>query len=88
MNKMYEEIEACKTEKQLKEVLNKYDIKVVRDDSEEFGTVSVWIDENTRIYKPYRRKGTPEPFMKVQKWQRIEAKYSGAPMFSNNPSMF
>lgn len=70
-------IESCRTANQVRKILDKNHIRIIRDNTEEMGAFSVWIDETTRIYKPYRSKT-----MKVQTWTRQETiKYSGIPTF-------
>ena len=70
-------IELCKTEKDLKAVLKKYGLKIIRDESEERGYTTIWISETTRIYKPY---GWDK--MRVQYWRPKEKMvYSGIPTF-------
>ena len=68
-------IEQCTTKKQAMKILKENHIDIIKDDSEEVGGFSVWIDELTRIYKPVRGK------MKVQRWYKTEFKYSGIPVF-------
>ena len=68
-------IESCKTKKQVMEILKRNNIKIIRDNSDEVGCFSVWIDELTRIYKPMHRN------MKVQTWKIISMSYSGVPVF-------
>ncbi|MBR1561214.1 MAG: hypothetical protein IJ646_13335 [Clostridia bacterium] len=51
-------------------------IKVVRNDSEEVGCFSIWLDDTTRIYKPHKSKT-----MKVQNHSKVEMKYSGIPVY-------
>ena len=69
------EIESCKTATQVKTVLRKNKLKIVKEDGH--GKLfSIWIDDETRIYKPYKSKT-----MKVQKWQKIKLEYSGIPTF-------
>ena len=86
--KLKEKIEKCKTERQDRRVLAENRIRIIRDDTEEIGRFSVWIDSTTRIYHPYKRVGRPA-YMKVQKWQRGgKMTYSGAPMFSARDSYF
>lgn len=70
------EIELCRTPKQVYNVLKKYGRKIQRDDSDDVGTFSIWIDDVTRIYKPHKRKT-----MSFQKWQKVQIKYSGVPTF-------
>lgn len=69
------QIEKCKTKKQVMEILRKNHIDILRDNSEEVGSFSIWIDEFTRIYKPLHRN------MKVQTWRKIDMNYSGVPVF-------
>ena len=86
--KLKEKIERCTTERQCRKVLAENGIQISRDDTEEMGRFSVWIDSTTRIYHPYKRAGRPA-YMKVQKWQRGgKMTYSGAPMFSARNSYF
>lgn len=69
------QIEKCKTKKQVVDILKKNNISIVKDDSDEVGCFSIWIDEFTRIYKPFRQN------MKVQKWRKVDVNYSGVPVF-------
>ena len=68
-------IEQCKTRKQVMEILKQNNIRIIRDNSEEVGCFSVWIDEFTRIYKPLHMN------MKVQAWSKVDMNYSGVPVF-------
>ena len=70
--KLKEKIEACTTEKQVRRVLAENGMlrQIVRDDTEEIGRFSVWIDDLTRIYHPHRRAGERKVHMVVQKWHR------------------
>ena len=70
-----QQIEKCKTKKQVMEILKRNNIKIIRDNSDEVGCFSVWIDELTRIYKPMHRN------MRVQTWQKVNMNYSGVPVF-------
>lgn len=70
-----QQIESCKTKKQVMEILKRNNIKIIRDNSDEVGCFSVWIDELTRIYKPMHRN------MKVQTWRTISMSYSGVTVF-------
>ena len=70
-----QQIESCKTKKQVMEILKRNNIKIIRDNSDEVGCFSVWIDELTRIYKPMHRN------MKVQTWRTVSMSYSGVPVF-------
>lgn len=67
-------IEHCKTKKQVMEILKQNNIKIIRDNSDDVGCFSVWIDEFTRIYKPLHRN------MKVQTWRKVDMNYSGVPV--------
>ena len=69
------QIEKCKTKKQVMDILEENNISIVRDNSDEVGCFSIWIDEFTRIYKPLRQN------MKVQKWRKVDVNYSGVPVF-------
>lgn len=80
--KIKEQIEQCKTKKQVIEILKKNNIQIVKDNSDEVGCFSVWLDDFTRIYKPVRGN------MKVQKWRRVDMNYSGVPTFFSNNSYF
>ena len=73
-------IEACTTRKQLENVLKAEGLKITKDTSTD-KNLSVWINEFTRIYKPYRSKT-----LKIQTWEKVEFKYSGIPTFFSNPS--
>lgn len=81
--KLKEKIEKCTTGKQVKRILAAYGVPIIRETTHEVGCFSIWLDDLTRIYKPYRRR-----FMKVQKWQRVSMMYSGAPMFTSRNSYF
>lgn len=76
------EIESYRTAKQVLKALEKNKIEVIRDDTDEVGCFSIWIDETTRIYKPIRSN------MKVQKWQKTKVFWSGIPTFFGTPSYF
>jgi len=69
------EIEKCRTKKQVMDILRKNHTNVIRDTSDEVGCFSVWVDETTRIYKPKGRN------MTVQKWNKVNMSYSGIPVF-------
>ena len=87
--KLKEKIERCTTERQVRRVLMENKIRIIRDDTEDMGGFSVWIDDTTRIYHPHRRAGKRKVNMVVQKWQRGgKYTYSGAPMFSARDSYF
>lgn len=75
-------IENCATRKQLEKVLEAEGLKITKDTSTG-KNLSVWINELTRIYKPYGSKT-----LKVQTWKKVKFKYSGTPVFFNNPSYF
>lgn len=70
------EIEQCKTPKQVFAVLEKNNLRVWRDDSDEVGCFSIWLDEKTRIYKPHGWKT-----MAFQTWTKSKMEYSGVPVF-------
>lgn len=73
--KLKKKIEGCKTGNQVMALLQKNHIQIVRNDTAEVGTFSVWLDDVTRIYKPIRQP------MRVQTWQKITANYSGIPTY-------
>lgn len=73
-------IENCTTRKQLEKILEAEGLKITKDTSTG-KNLSVWINELTRIYKPYRSKT-----LKIQTWEKVEFKYSGIPTFFSNPS--
>ena len=75
------EIESCRTPGQVRKVLARHNLKVVKDTSPEVGTFSVWIDDTTRIYKSGKR------FI-VQKWRPVTLNYSGTPTFFATDSYF
>lgn len=81
--KLKGKIEKCTTENQVRRILAAYGIPIVRETTQEVGCFSVWLDDFTRIYKPYQRR-----FMRVQKWHRVSVGYSGAPTFSARDSYF
>lgn len=70
------QIEACTTAAQVRKILKSNGIEVARDDSKDSGYFNIWLDEVTRIYKPYHRKT-----MTVQVFQKFRAEYSGIPVF-------
>ena len=74
--KLKNTLATCKTDKQALKAIKDNGFKVVKDDSIEIGSFSVWLDDTTRIYKPYKRKEYI-----LQKWQRWQVKYSGIPTF-------
>ena len=69
-------IERCETSKQVYDLLDANLIRVVRNDSDDVGCFSIWLDDSTRIYKPYKSKT-----MKVQNWTKVDMEYSGTPVF-------
>lgn len=75
-------IENCTTRKQLEKILEAEGLKITKDTSAG-KNLSVWINELTRIYKPYGSKT-----LKVQTWKKVKFKYSGIPVFFSNPSYF
>ena len=68
------QVEKCKTTKQVLQVIKAAGLKVSRDDSNEIGAFSIWLDDVTRIYKSSRG-------FVYQTWQKIEYRYSGIPTF-------
>lgn len=69
-------IESCSTGKQVAKVLAKYNVKIARDNSEEVGCYSIWLDDTTRIYKPARSTK-----MILQIFHKVCCTYSGIPTF-------
>jgi len=76
-------IEKCTTPKQVKKILDAYNIQIVKDNTEDHGAFSIWVDELTRIYKPHKSK-----YMKVQRWYKTKMEYSGIPTFFPTESYF
>ena len=70
------QIEACTTAAQVRKILKANGIAIVRDDTPDSHGFSVWLDEVTRIYRPYGRRT-----MEVQTFQKVRAVYSGIPVF-------
>lgn len=75
---MKNEIEKCTSQKQLYRILKKYGKSVIRDEQKDGHTdyFSIWIDDDTRIYKPYHRK----TFV-MQTVRKVSLNYSGIPVF-------
>ena len=71
------QIEACTTPNQVAKVLKKHNVNVVKDNSKEVGCFSIWLDAETRIYKP----STPHSKMVLQRFKPVTMKYSGIPTF-------
>ena len=69
-------IESCTTATQVRQILRANGIKIARDETKDSGYFNVWVDDVTRIYKPYHRKT-----MTVQVFQKFRAEYSGIPVF-------
>lgn len=67
-------IENCKSNKQVLQAIKKYGYTITRDTSNDLGVFSVWLDDTTRIYKSSRG-------YVLQKWQKVQIKYSGIPTF-------
>lgn len=67
-------IENCKSNKQVLQAIKKYGYTITRDTSNDLGVFSVWLNDTTRIYKS--RRGYV-----LQKWQKVQVKYSGIPTF-------
>lgn len=72
MEKFQKDVSMCRTQKQLLSVLGKYNKTIVKQS----GNDSFWLDDLTRVYKPYGRK-----HYVVQRWQKIQMEYSGIPVF-------
>lgn len=68
-------IENCKTPNQVRKLLEHYEIPIKRDDSEEVGRFSIWINDAFRIYQNYGGQ------MICQKWQEVNMTYSGIPTY-------
>lgn len=68
-------VEGCKTPLQVKKLLEHYGINIKRDDSDEVGCFSIWINDAIRIYQNYRKE------MILQKWQKVNMTYSGTPTY-------
>jgi hypothetical protein len=73
--KLKNTLATCKTDKQALKAITDNGFKVVKDDSIELGSFSVWLDDTTRIYKTLRKEYI------LQKWERVQVKYSGIPTF-------
>jgi len=73
--KLKNTLTTCKTDKQALKAIKDNGFKVVKDDSIEIGSFSVWLDDTTRIYKTLRKEYI------LQKWERVQVKYSGIPTF-------
>lgn len=69
-------IENCRTSRQVYDFLKINNFRVFRDDSEEAGCFSIWLDDVTRIYKPCNSKT-----MRIQYWNKVKMEYSGIPTF-------
>ena len=76
MDKLRELLRDCKTDKQARSAIGKAGYKIVRDDTADIGSFSVWIDNRTRIYKTHL---TREYIL--QKWHKVKVSYSGIPVF-------
>lgn len=68
------EIEKCTTPKQVLKVLDKHNIEIIRDTTDEVGCFSIWIDDTTRIYQQFGH-------MCWQTWHKVDFSYSGTPTF-------
>lgn len=75
-------ISKCKTNKQVIKVIKDAGYEIVKDDSEELGTFSVWLSDTLRIYRTLRKEYV------VQKWKHVEVKYSEIPTFFGTDSIF
>ena len=76
------EINACKTAKQVKDLLSKHDIQIAKDNTVDIyqgpnvaktKSLSVWLDDTTRIYY---RSGLREYVL--QKWSKEKRKIIGS----------
>lgn len=83
MENLKKALESCRTDKAARETIKKYGYKIIKDNTKELNSFSVWIDETTRIYKPHREKRYI-----LQKWQKIKIQYSGTPTFFSTNSYF
>lgn len=81
--KLLEALAKCKTDKQTLKAIAASGYTIERNDTNEVGSFSVWLDSLTRVYKTHITKE-----YKLQHWQPVTIEYSGAPMFSSNPSYF
>lgn len=70
------DIENCTTEKQVLNLLRRHNVSILRNDTEDAGYVTIWVDELTRIYQPHKSRT-----MKVQRFQKVKMEYSGIPVF-------
>lgn len=66
----------CKTRNQVMKALEKYGKRIMKDDSDEVGCFSIWLDNTTRIYK-----GIGRSTMTLQKWHKVNMEYSGIPVY-------
>lgn len=73
--KLKDTLKTCKTDKQVLKAIADTGLKVAKDDTSEIGSFSVWLDDTTRIYKTLRKEYI------LQKWERVQVKYSGIPTF-------
>ena len=64
----------CRSDKQAREAIRRAGYSIIRDDTADIGSFSVWLDDTTRIYKSRKE-------YILQKWQAVEFKYSGIPVF-------
>ena len=74
-SKLKNTLATCKTDKQALKAIKDNGFKVAKDDSIKLGSFSVWLDDTTRIYKTLRKEYI------LQKWERVQVKYSGIPTF-------
>lgn len=75
-------IAACKSDKQVLTAIKKAGYTVVKDDTQELGSFSIWIDDLTRIYKKRNKEYV------LQTWQKVKMEYSGIPTFFATNSYF
>lgn len=74
------QIERCTTKKQVLLILKKEGINILKQDETKTG---FYVDEVTRIYKPYHQKT-----FKVQTFQKVLLQATSTPTFFANKSYF
>ena len=80
--KLIKALEGCRNDKQALKAIAEAGYKIFEDKREESGYFNLYIEPLTRIYR------NPRGEYILQHWQKIKLEYSGAPMFSSNPSYF
>ena len=73
---LQELLRTCKTDKQAREIIKRTGLTIIKDDTEDIGGFSVWVDDYTRIYKTHMTKEYI-----VQTWHKVSMTYSGIPTF-------